>query len=511
MIRAIVRSSLRFRLLVLGIAAGVMVVGIMQLRNAPADVLPEFTPPYVEVQTEALGLSAEEVEQLITVPLEADLLNGVEGVDTIRSQSVPGLSSIVMVFEPGTDIYKARQLVAEPLTQAHALPNVSKAPTMVQPLSSSSRVMMIALSSNDLSPIEKSVIARWTVRPRLMGVPGVANVYAFGLRDQQLQVQVDPRTLRDKNVTLRQVIATTGNAQVASPVSYLEASTPGTGGFIETPQQRLAVRNVFDNIATPAELGRVPVEGTGGKLRLTDVSKVVEDHQPLIGDAVVNDKDGLMLVVEKFPGANTLEVTKGVEDALDKLKPGLSGMQTDTSVFRPASFIEDATDNLTLAIVIAAVLLGLVLAAFLFQWRTVLIALITIPVSLVAAALVLDVLGESFNAISFAGLAVGLAIVVDEAVVGAGNVARRLRQHRDAGSDVAVAQVVVDASHEVRSPLAYATLIALLAIVPVAVMEGRPGRVLRAPGACLRARGRCGDGRRTHAHAGTQRDPLLEG
>jgi CzcA family heavy metal efflux pump len=475
MIRAIVRSSLRFRLLILGIAVGVMVVGVAQLRDAPVDVLPEFTPPYVEVQTEALGLSAEEVEQLITVPLEADLLNGVEGIETLRSQSVPGLSSIVMVFEPGTDIYRARQLVQEPLTQAHALPNVSKPPTMLQPLSSSSRVMMIALSSKDLSPIQRSVIARWTVRPRLMGVSGVANVSIFGMRDQQLQVQVDPKTLRDKNVTLRQVIATAGNAQVASPVSYLEASTPGTGGFIETPLQRLQVRNIFDNIASPAELGRVPVEGTSGRLRLTDVSEVVEDHQPLIGDAVVNDKDGLLLMVEKFPGANTLEVTTGVEKALDKLKPGLSGMQTDTSVFRPASFIEDAIDNLTLALVIAGVLLALALAAFLFRWRTVLIALVTIPVSLVAAALVLDALGETFNAISFAGLVVALAVVIDDAVVGAENVARRLRQHREAGSDASTAAIVIEATREVRSPMAYATIIALLAIVPIAIMEGRPG------------------------------------
>src|SRR5687767_1266528 len=157
MIGAIVRSSLRFRLLVLGIAAGIMVVGIMQLRDAPTDVLPEFTPPYVEVQTEALGLSAEEVEQLITVPLEADLLNGVQGVETIRSESLPGLSSITMVFRPGTDVYRARQLVQEPLTQAHALPNVSKPPTMLQPLSSSSRVMMVGLTSDRLTPIEKSV------------------------------------------------------------------------------------------------------------------------------------------------------------------------------------------------------------------------------------------------------------------------------------------------------------------------------------------------------------------
>ena len=475
MIRSIVRSSLRFRLLVLGIAAGIMVIGITQLRDAPTDVLPEFTPPYVEVQTEALGLSAEEVEQLITVPLEADLLNGVQGVETIRSESLPGLSSITLVFKPGTDIYRARQLVQEPLTQAHALPNVSKPPTMLQPLSSSSRVMMVGLSSDKLSPIEKSVIARWTMRPRLMGVPGVANVSVFGMRDQQIQVQVDPEKLRDSNVRLSQVISTAGNAQVASPVSFLEASTPGSGGFVETPNQRFQVRNVFDDIADPRELGKVTVEGTGGRLRLGDVTKIKVDHQPLIGDAVVNDADGLMLVVEKFPGANTLEVTKGVESALEKLRPGLGGMQTDTSVFRPATFIQDATDNITLTLIIALALLALGLAALLFQWRTLLIALITLPVSMVTAALVLDILGETFNAISFAGLAVALAIVIDEAVVSVDNVGRRLRESRAAKSDSSVADVVLEASREMRSPLAYATLIALLAIVPVAVMEGRPG------------------------------------
>jgi CzcA family heavy metal efflux pump len=477
MIRGIVGSSLRFRLLVVGVAAGVMAVGIAQLRDAPVDVLPEFTPPYVEIQTEALGLSADEVEQLITVPLEADLLNGVEGVDVIRSKSVPGLSSIVLVFKPGTDIYRGRQLVQERLTQvgAAAFPNVSKPPTVLQPLSSSSRVMMLGLSSDKLSPIERSVIARWTVKPRLMGVPGVANVSIWGFRDQQIQVQVDPGRLRDRAVTLNQVIATTGNAQVASPVSYLEASTPGTGGFIETPQQRLQVRNVFDKLADPKQLSEVTVEGTRGRLRLSDVSDIKVDHQPLIGDAVVNDGDGLLLVVEKFPGANTLEVTKGVEEALDKLRPGLSGLRSDTSVFRPATFIEDAIDNLTLTLIIAGVLLALALAAFFLQWRAVFISLVTIPVSLVAAALVLDGLGETFNAISFAGLAVAIAVVIDDAVVGVENVARRLRQPRAEGGDSSTADIVLKASHEMRSPLTYATLIALLAIVPVAVMGGRPG------------------------------------
>jgi CzcA family heavy metal efflux pump len=470
-IRAIVRSSLRFRLLVVGIAAGVLAVGIVQLRDAPVDVLPEFSPAYAEIQTEALGLSAEEVEQLITVPLEADLLNGVQGVDVIRSQSVPGMSSIVLVFEPGTDVYRARQLVQERLTQAHALPNVSQAPTLLQPLSSSSRVMMIGLTSEEISPIERSVLARWTVRPRLMGVPGVANVAIWGMRDQQLQVQVDPEQLRDRNVTLDQVIATAGNAQVVSPLSFLEGSTPGTGGFIETPQQRLQVRNVLEKIADPNEFGKVPVEDTGGRLRLTDVADVKVDHQPLIGDAVVGDGDGLLLVVEKFPGANTLEVTAGVEEALDELRPGLAGVRTDTSIFRPATLIDRAIDNLKWTLVIAAVLLALIVAAFLFQWRTVFIALVTIPVSLVAAALVLDLLGETFNAISFAGLAVAIAIVIDDAVVSVENVARRLRTR----GERPVSDVVLEASHQMRGPLTYATLIALLATVPVVVMEGRPG------------------------------------
>jgi Cu/Ag efflux pump CusA len=477
MSRSIIGASIRFRLLVVAIAVGVMGVGIAQLRDAPVDPLPEFTPPYVEIQTEALGLSAEEVEQLVTVPMEADLLNGVEGIDVLRSESLPSLSSITLVFEDGFDLYTGRQLVQERLTQmgAAALPNISKPPVMLQPYSSSSRLLMFSLASDEVTPIEKSVIARWTLQPRLLGVSGVANVAIWGFRDRQLQVQVDPRRLRNRDVTLRQVVETTGNAQISTPLTFLEGATPGTGGFIETPQQRLGVRHVFDKLTNPRELKNVPIEGTDSNLRLGDVTKVVVDHQPLIGDAVVNDGDGLMLVIEKFPGANTLEVTRGVEKALEDLKPGLAGMEPDTSVFRPASFIEDAIDNLTLALLIAGILLALVVGAFLFQWRTVLIALFVIPLSLIAAGLVLHLLDETFNAISFAGLAVALAVVIDDAVAGAENVARRIRQHREVGSDRPTIDIVREATHEVRSPLAYGAFITLLAIVPVAVMQGRPG------------------------------------
>lgn len=452
-----------------------MSIGVMQLRSAAVDVLPEFTPPYAEVQTEALGLSAEEVEQLITVPLEADLLNGVEGVDVIRSESVPGLSSIVMVFEQGTDVYRARQLVQERLTQAHALPNVSKPPALLQPLSSSNRVLMIGLSTKNLSAIEQSVIARWTVQPRLMGVPGVANVSLWGLRDQQLQVQVDPARLQERKVTLKQVVDTTGNAQVVSPLTFLEASTPGTGGFIETPQQRLQVRHLLEKIANPAELAKVPVEGTSGRLQLGDVTDIKVDHQPLIGDAIVGGGAGLLLVVEKFPGVSATDVTNNVESALETLRPGLTGIQTDTTIFRPADYVSDALGNLGLALLVGGILMLLALAALRFHWRALLVVVVTVPLSLISAALVLQLLGQGFNALVFAGLAAAVAIVVDEAVAPSDAVMRRLRERRTGEGQETLVAVVREASADVRRPLIYATVIALLAIVPLAVLGGRPG------------------------------------
>src|SRR6266516_1372985 len=275
MMHWIIGSSLRLRLLVVPVAAGLMLLGITQLPSAPVDVLPEFNPPLVDIQTEALGLSAEEVEQLVTVPLEQDLLNGVAFLDQIRSQSLPGLSRIELIFQPGTDVLKARQLVQAP----GGIPNVSKAPSMLQPLSSTGRVMMIGLSSKDVSLIDMSVLARWKIRPRLMGVPGVANVAIWGQRERQLQVQVDPEILRQRGVSLNQVIKTTGNALWVSPLSFVEASTPGTGGFIDGPNQRLGVQHVLP-ISTPRDLAQVTVEDTKGKLRLGDVARVVSDHQP---------------------------------------------------------------------------------------------------------------------------------------------------------------------------------------------------------------------------------------
>ncbi|RNL59572.1 efflux RND transporter permease subunit, partial [Arthrobacter oryzae] len=246
---------------------------------------------------------------------------------------------IELIFEPGTDLLRARQLVAERMTQAHALPNVSAPPLIMQPTSSTSRVLMVKMNSTELSGIDMSVLARWQIKPRLIGIPGVANVSIWGQREQQLQVEVNPNQLRDKGVTLEQVVKTAGNAVWVSPLSYLEASTPGTGGFVESPNQRLGIQHVLP-IRTPADLSKVSVEDTDTPMVLGDVSQVKEDHQPLIGDTLGQDA-GLLLVVEKFPGANALQVTQDVEAALKDLQPGLSGVQMDTSVFRPATFLQD--------------------------------------------------------------------------------------------------------------------------------------------------------------------------
>src|ERR1051326_7481742 len=261
--RWLIASSVKFRLLVLLIAAGVIVAGFVGLRGAPVDVLPEFSPPTVQIQTEALGLSAVEVEQLITVPLEADFLAGLPWLDDMTSESVPGLSSVTLTFNPGTDVLRARQMVAERLSQAFVLPNVSTPPVMIQPLSSTNRVMMIGLSAKGVSPIEMSVLTRWIVKPRLLGVPGVANVAVWGNRDRQLQVRVDPAKLRRLGVDLDQVITTTANALWVSPLTFVEANTPGTGGFVETPNQRLGIQHISP-ITKAGDLARVAIEGTAG-------------------------------------------------------------------------------------------------------------------------------------------------------------------------------------------------------------------------------------------------------
>ena len=473
--RWVLGTSLRFGRLVIALAIGLMVIGTTQLRSAPTDVYPEFMPPSVEVQTEALGLSAAEVEQLITVPLEQDLLNGVPWLDRIHSSSRPGLSAIDLTFQRGTNIYAARQMVQERLTQAHALPNVGSPPIMIQPLASTSRVAMIGLSSRSVSLIDMSVLARWKLRPRLMGVPGVANVSVYGQRDRQLQVQVDPKHLRAEGVSLTQVIDTAGNALWVSPLTFVEASTPGTGGFIESPNQRLAIQHISP-ISTPPQLAAVPVQDSpSGRLRLGNVANVIEDHQPLIGDAVGSGSPSLYLVIEKFPGANTLEVTRGIEAAMREMAPGLKGIAVAPNVYRPATFIQTALHNAGVVGLISLALLLVLMLVLLGSWRAALIGVIVVPVSLVTAAYVLYLQGVTFTTITLLGLAAALGLVIDDVITDIDAARRGLADggaQDAAGGDQNGARnaTLIGAFSATRGPLVFAALAIMLATVPLLFM-----------------------------------------
>ena len=477
--RHIVARSLRFRWLVVFAAVAVLALGFADIPNTKVDVFPEFAPPRVEIQTIALGNSSNEVEELITVPIE-DQLGGIEGLEEMRSKSVAQLSSIQLIFERGTDELRARQLVAERIGQVTAtLPTWASPPFMMPALSSTSRIMKIGVTSDEVNLIDLSTIAYWKIRARLLRVPGVAQVAIWGERLPQRHVQVDPAKLSKYGIPLQQVMDSAADAVEAGLLKYSEGAVVGTGGFVEADGQRLDVRHV-QPITGPEELGAVPVvERDGRVLRLADLGNVVIDSGPLFGDAVINDGPGLMLVVQKFRGANTMEVTRGVERAVAELQPGLPGIEIDTTIFRPATFIEQSIDNLTKAMYVGILLVILIIIAFLFEWRTAFISLIAIPLSLVAALLVLDVRGMTVNVMVLAGLVVAIGVVVDDAIIDVENIVRRLREARASGAPISTLRVVLDASVEVRSAITYATIINVVAVVPVLFLEGLSGSFFR--------------------------------
>jgi Cu/Ag efflux pump CusA len=471
-------SALRLRRLVVAAVVAVLALGFVQLQQATVDAYPEFEPVAVQVQTEAPGLSALEVEQLITVPLEHNLLNGIPRLAEIRSRSMPGLSVVDLAFESGTELYLARQLVQERLTRVRLLPNVGQPPTMIQPTASTSRVALVGIRSDTVPLIDMSVLARWHVRPRLMSIPGVANVSIWGLRDRQLQVQVDPERLVASNVTLTQLIETTGNALWVSPLSFIQASTPGTGGFLESPNQRIGVQHISP-IQAAEQLADVTVQrADGSPVRLGDIADVTEDHQPLIGDASSGGEQGLMLVVERFPGADTAQVSRDVESALAAMGPGLAGITVDPTVYRPAGYFDTALDRLGIAVLVGLVLMAAVIAVVALSWRVTLVTVVSVVVSLVVALWVLHLRGSTLTTMTILGLATVVALVVDDAVGDVAAMRAGFRVRREAGRS-SVAALATEALASRRSGLIYATFAVLVALVPLLLMAGTAGAFAR--------------------------------
>ncbi len=467
MLRTLVELSLRSRGVVITLAVGLIGYGIYVAQTAKLDVFPDFVQPQVTVQAEAPGLAPEQVEALVTRPVES-ALNGAGNLDSVRSESIQGLSVVTAVFKDGTEIYQARQMIAERLAgTAGELPAGVSTPTMEPLTSSTMDLLKFGLLSDKLSPMELRTFADWTVRPRLLSVPGIAAVKTFGGEVRQLQVQVRPDRLIAFDLSVQDV---------------LNAASAATGvrgaGFIETAAQRLAIQTEGQSI-TPEALGNVVVtQHDGRSIRLKDVANVVTAAEPPFGDALINGQPGILVTTASQYGANTMDVTIGTEKALAEMKPvfAAEGIQYVPHLHRPATFIEIAIYNIKNSLLLGAVLVGVVLFIFLLDWRTALICFTAIPLSLLTAVIILDHFGVTLNTMTLGGLAAVIGVVVDDAIITVENILRRLRENLTFTPPRGLFDVVLEATLEVRSAVVYATFVVALVFLPVLTMSGLQGR-----------------------------------
>ena len=467
MLRNLVELSLRSRGAVITLAVGLIVYGLYVAQNAKLDVFPDFVQPQVTVQTEAPGLAPEQVEALVTRPVES-ALSGAGNLDSVRSESIQGLSVVTAVFKEGTEIYQARQMIAERLVGvAGGLPAGVSTPTMEPLTSSTMDLLKFGLTSKKLTPMELRTFADWTVRPRLLAVSGVAAVKTFGGEVRQMQVQVRPDRLLALNVSVQDVLNAAGTA----------TGVRGAG-FIETAAQRLVLQTEGQSITAEA-LGNVVVARRDARsIRLKDVANVVVAPAPPFGDALIDGQPGILITTASQYGANTMDVTLDVEKALAGLMPvfAAEGIDYVPHLHRPATFIEIAIHNIKNSLLLGAVLVGVVLFLFLLDWRTALICFTAIPLSLLAAIVILDHFGVTLNTMTLGGLAAVIGVVVDDAIITVENILRRLRVNLTLASPRPLLDVVLDATLEVRSAVVYATFVVALVFLPVLTMSGLQGR-----------------------------------
>lgn len=468
MLNRIVQFSLRFPGVVVALACLILGYGVYVSLHTRLDVFPEFAPPMVVIQTEAPGLSPEQVEVLVTRPVE-NAINGVPKLASIRSQSIQGHSAVTATFAEDADVYKARQMIAERLTEvADQLPQGVRSPKMGPLTSSTSLTLVMGLTSSNRTAMELRTFADWTLRPRLLGVPGVAKVDVFGGDVRQIQIQVRPDRLVAFNLSLNDVLA------AARHVTALHGA-----GFVENANQRIIVRATGQPV-TPAQIGEVVVtHHAGHSVRLKDVANVVEGAEPKFGDALIQGQPGVALLAFAQYGANTMEVTDALEQALDEMQEALAAenIQLDRDIFRPATFIERSLANINSSLLLGGALVVVVLFLFLLDVRTAFISFLSIPLSLLAAVIVLDRFGVSLNTITLGGFAIAIGVVVDDAIIDVENILRRLRENQARGNRRPLFQVVLDASLEVRSAVVYATFIVALVFLPVLTMTGVQGKL----------------------------------
>jgi CzcA family heavy metal efflux pump len=467
---AIVRFAVYRPGLVIGIAVAFLIYGLSVLASTRYDVFPEFAPPEVEIQTESPGLAPEQVEVLVTTPLE-QALTGTTGVAAVRSQSIQGLSVVSVIFRDGTDIFRARQLVAERLTEAaRRLPTTVATPTITPLMSSTGTALVIGLTSGTRSLRDVRTFADWTLTPRLLAVPGVGSVTVFGGEVRQVQIQPDLGRMRMLGLGLTDLV---------------DAARRATGvrgaGVLDNANERVAVEARAHTVSV-TDIAGSPVRAAGGAvLRIGDVARVVDGSASQIGAGAVGDTGAVILTVNAQLGANIRDVASEADRALAAIAPALrsEGMTLHPNVFRPARFIDLALANVTRSLLLGGLLVAGVLLLFLVDVGAAAVSLTAIPMSLLAAIVAMSAFGYSINTLTLGGLAVALGEVVDDAIIDVENIARRLRENRALPAPRPLTDVVLSASLEVRSSVVYATFVVVLVFAPVITLTGVHGALFR--------------------------------
>jgi CzcA family heavy metal efflux pump len=434
-----------------------LLAGLWNVRTAPLDVFPDFVPSAVDIQTEAPGFTALQVEQLVTRPIE-NAVNGATGLATIRSESIPGLSVISIQFTDDINLYDARQGIAERLNELGSSLPLGVGPPKLSPLMSSTMdLLKVGLLSDQVDPFTLHDQAEWVIKPALLAVPGVAHVIVFGGEARQIQIEPDPRKLTSYGITLTEV------ADAARAALALKGA-----GFVDLTHQRVLIQTPVPTPDLDAIRRAVLAVRGGNPIMLGEVANVREGSQFKSGESLIQGKPGVLLSLASQYGANTLEVTRAVEEVLATLTPSLQqqGIQVFPHLHRPANFIESALASLQRSLVIAAILILAVLYLFLRDWRSAFITFLAIPLSLLATAFVLERMGYTLNTMTLGGFAVALGVLVDDAIIGVENVLRRLAENRALGDPRSRFDVITDATLEVRGPVVYATIVVIAVFLP---------------------------------------------
>lgn len=459
--------ALRNRLLVLALTLLFFVAGAWSLQRMPVDVFPEFAPPEVVIQTEAPGMAPQDVESLITYPIES-AINGSAGVAAVRSKTAVGLSTIVVVFDSGTDIYLDRQQINERLQNVLGrLPDTAKPPVMLPVTSAVGWLVKYSLVSDTLSPQALRTLSDWEISPRLLALGGIASVVSIGGEVKQYQVQLDPLRLQAYRVSLEDVRRALQNGNTNVP-----------GAFVQGPGQELIVNGV-GRITSLDDIRHTVISLRNGvPITVGNVAEVTFGAEIKRGDGAFGDRNAVIGTVSKAYGADTLATTYKVEAALDSIRKTLpAGVTMNTKVFRQASFIESAVHNLNLALLQGALIVIAVLFLFLMNWRASFITFLSMPASFVGGILVMHALGVGINSMTLGGLAIAIGEVVDNGIITVENVVHRLRINRALATPQGTLQVVFDAVREITNSVVYATLIIVLIFVPIFFLQDLAGRI----------------------------------